>query len=299
MNRIAKYYMKMLIMGLYLSVSAPFITHATGDMGNFFPTSYCGAGWKIDGKTVSYDRETLSDRINGEAELYFPFGFDRMVAARYSSEKTPATGIDVEIYRMGSLLDSFGMYSNYRQKDGQRINSGAESNLSGSQLFLYQGRYFIHIQITGVDNSNTDALTECAKLVASSLPGERNRPSELSAFDRPEIVKGTERYLPLSLLGYDFLNRGIMAEAVIGGASFQVFRLIGTDTRSVSALFDRFKSQLAKIKIATEGKDSAVLEGIDSLYGPVILLKKADCLAGALRFVDKKAARDTLAGVCR
>jgi hypothetical protein len=296
MNRI---YMKMLIMVLYLSASAPFITHAADDMGSFVPKNYCGTGWKIDGKTISYDRDTLSDRINGEAELYMPYGFDRMVAARYSSEKTPADGIDIEIYRMASLLDSFGMYANYRQKDGLRINIGAESNLSGSQLFLYQGRYFIHIQTTGANSSNSDALSECAKLVAASLPGERNRPAELSVFDRPEIIKGTERFLPQSLLGYDFLNRGMMAEAVIGGANFQVFRLIGTDAKSVSASFDRFKSQLTQVKIGPEGKDTAVLEGVDPLYGPVILLKKADCLAGALRFLDKKGVRNTLESVCR
>lgn len=299
MNRIEKHYMKMLFMVLSLLVSAPSITHATAEMGSFIPASYCGSGWKRDGKIIFYDRDTLSDRINGEAELYIPYGFDRMVAARYSSEKTPATGIDVEIYRMASQLDSFGIYSNYRQKDGQRISSGAESNLSGSQLFLYQGRYFIHIQITGGDSSNSDALTECAKQVASSLPGERNRPSELLAFNLPEVVKGTERYLPQSLLGYDFLNRGIMAEAIIGGTSFQVFRLFGTDTRSVSATFDRFKSQLAKVKIDAEGKDTAVLEGVDPLYGAVIVLKKADCLAGALRFADKKMVRNALESVCR
>ncbi len=299
MNRIEKFYMKILLMVVLLSVYAPLNTHAAGDMGGFFPTSYCGAGWKIDGKTIFYDRDTLSDRINGEAELYMPYGFDRMATARYSSEKTPAAGIDVEIYRMASLLDSFGIYSNYRQKGGQRINIGAESNLSGSQLFLYQGHYFIHIQITGTDSSHSEVLTECAKLVASSLPGERSRPSELSAFDRPEMVKGTERYIPQSLLGYDFLNRGIMAEAVIGGANFPLFRLVGNDARSVSASFDRFKSQLAKVKIAIEGKDAAVLEGVDPLYGPMIVLKKADCLVGALRFVDKKGIRNMLESVCR
>ncbi len=299
MNRIEKHYMKMLFMVLCLLASVPSITHATAEMGSFIPASYCGSGWKRDGKIIFYDRDTLSDRINGEAELYMPYGFDRMVAARYSSEKTPTAGIDVEIYRMGSHLDSFGMYSNYRQKDGQSINIGAESNLSGSQMFLYQGRHFIHIQITGGDSPNSVALTECAKQVASLLSGERNRPSELSAFDRPEIVKGTERYLPQSLLGYDFLNRGIMAEAVIGGASFQVFRLFGTDTRSVSASFDRFKSQLAKVKIDAEGKDTTVLEGVDPLYGAVIILKKADCLAGALRFADKIMVRNTLVSVCR
>ena len=289
----------MLSLVLFLSASASFSTHAADDMGSFMPTGYCGAGWKIEGKALFYDRDTLSDRINGEAELYTPYGFDRMVAVRYSSENSPAAGIDVEIYRMGSLLDAFGMYSNYRQKDGQRINIGAESNLSGAQLFLYQGRYFIHVQVTGADSSHSDAVTACAKLVAASLPGESSRPAELSAFDRPEIVKGTERYLPQSLLGYDFLNRGLMAEVVSGGANFQVFRLIGTDARSVSVPFERFKSLLAQVKINPVGKDTAVLEGVDPLYGPVIVLKKGDCFAGALRFGDKKGVRTTLESVCR
>lgn len=299
MNRVENCYLKLLCVVLYLSVCVPCTTHAAGDMDSFIPAGYCGAGWKIDGKTLSYDRETLSDRINGEAELYMPYGFDRMVAARYSSEKTPAAGIDVEIYRMASLLDAFGMYANYRQKDGQRINLGAESNLSGSQLFLYQGRYFIHIQITGTETSHADALTDCAKVVAASLPGEKNRPSELSAFDRPEVVRGTERYLPQSLLGYDFLNRAIMADAVIGGAGFQLFRLIGAEAGSVSVPFARFQSQLAQVKIDSEGKDNAVLEGVDPLYGPVIVVKKVNCLAGALKFADKKGIRTLLESVCR
>ena len=88
-------------------------------MEELLPPLSCGTGWKIEGKPAFYDRDTLSDRINGEAELYFPYGFDRMAAARYASEKLPGAGMDVEIYRMGSLLDAFGMYANYRQKEGR------------------------------------------------------------------------------------------------------------------------------------------------------------------------------------
>ena len=54
------------------------------------------------------------------------------------------------------------------------------------------------------------------------MPGNRNRPPELAAFDRPEVVKGTERYLPQSLLGYDFLNKGIMTEALVEGTNLQI-----------------------------------------------------------------------------
>ena len=140
-----------LLLVLLLPVAAP----AATDMGELLPPTTCGTGWKIDGKLLYYDRDTLSDRINGEAELYMPYGFDRMAAARYTSLKNPGAGMDVEIYRLGSPMDAFGMFANYRQKEGRTLDVAAGSNLSGSQLFLYRDRHFVHIQMTG------QAVTEC------------------------------------------------------------------------------------------------------------------------------------------
>ena len=288
-----------LLPALILLLAVPSGTLAAVEMKELLPPVSCGAGWKIEGKPLFYDRDTLSDRINGEAELYFPYGFDRMAAARYASEKNPGAGMDVEIYRMGSLLDAFGMYANYRRKDGRALAVGAESTLSGSQVFLYRGRHFVHIQVTGTGDSNPDALAECGRAVASRLPGSDNRPPELSVFDRPEVVKGTERYLPQSLLGYDFLNRGVMADAVVEGTNLQIFLLLGTTAESASAAFVRYRSQLGKGKIEPRGNRVAFLEGVDPLYGPVIVLKKDYCLAGALKFGGEKGIRALLESVCR
>ena len=293
------YSLRPLLQALLLLFIVPFSTLAIGDMDDLIPPIFCGAGWKIEGKPVFFDRDTLSDRIDGEAELYFPYGFDHMAAARYASEKTPGTGMDVEIYRMGSLLDAFGMYANYRQRGGSTLTVGAESNFSASQLFLYQGRHFVHIQVTGTDYVNLDALAECGRVVASRLPGNKNRPPELSVFDRPAVVKGTERYLPRSLLGYDFLNKGIMADVVIDGTNLQIFLLLGTTAESVSAAFDRYRSQLARVKIDLGEKSATFLEGVDPLYGPVIVLRKGDCLAGALKFSGEKGIRALLESFCR
>jgi hypothetical protein len=284
---------------LLLLLTLPLIAWASGDMEELLPPVSCGAGWKIDGKMLFYDRETLSDRINGEAELYFPYGFDRMAAARYASGKIPGAGIDVEIYRMGSLLDAFGMYANYRQKEGRTLEVGAESNLSGSQVFLYQGRHFVHIQVTGSDTAAPAVLADCTAAVASRLPGGKIKPPELSAFNRPEVVKGTERYLPQSLLGYDFLNRGIMADAVIEGNTLQIFRLLDATPEAASAVFERFRSQLAQRKIESGGSNVVILEGVDPLYGTVIILRKGDCIAGAMKFNGKNGVRTLLETVCR
>jgi len=283
---------------LLLALHLPLGAQAAGDMEELPPPAACGAGWQMEGKPLFYDRDTLSDRIDGEAELYFPYGFDRMAAARYAAKKSPDAGIDVEIYRMGSGLDAFGMYANYRQKEGSSLGVGAESNLSPSQLFFYQGRFFVHIQVTGTDDADATALAACGQAVASRLPGAKERPAELSPLGRPEVVRGSERYLPQSLLGYDFLNRGIMADAVVGGRDLQLFLLLGTTTESASTAFDRYRSQLAHVKVEPEGKDGALLEGDDPLYGPVMLLRKGNCLAGALKFGGNGGIRALLEGVC-
>ena len=289
----------LLLTALFLLLSVPERLPAAGAPEELLPPLSCGAGWKIEEKPSRYDRDTLSDRINGEAELYLPYGFDQMVAARYASEKTPGAGMDVEIYRMGSLLDAFGMYANYRRKDGRLLAIGAEATLSGSQFFLYQGRHFVHIQVTGASDPRPETLIECGRTVASQLPGATNRPPELSVFDRPEVVKGTERYLPQSLLGYDFLNRGIMADAMVEGTRLQIFLLLGTTTEAASSAFDRYRSQVAQGKMYPGGKGTVFLEGVDPLYGPVIVLRKEECLAGALKFSDKKGIRALLESVCR
>jgi hypothetical protein len=294
------YSLRSLILALFI-LHVPLLALAAVDMEELLPPVSCGADWKIEGKLSFYDRDTLSDRINGEAELYFPYGFDRMAAARYASVKKTGAGMDVEIYRMGSLLDAFGMYANYKQKEGHALGVGAESNLSGSQLFLYQGRYFVHLQVTGNDSAASYTIAECARSVASRLPGDNNRPAELSILKRQEVVSGTERYLPQSLLGYDFLNRGIMSDAIIGGTSFQIFLLLDTTAESASIAFERFRSQLAKEKSEPGGggKGSTFLEGIDPLYGSVIILKKGSCLAGALKFSVNKGVRTLLENVCK
>lgn len=275
------------------------VVPATAALEELLPPISCGAGWQIEGKPLLYERETLSDRINGEAELYFPYGFDQLAAARYTATIRPGAGLDVEIYRMGSLLDAFGMYANYRQREGLTVPAGTESNLSGTQLFLYRGRYFIHLQMTGTSGEAAAVLTECALNVVSRLPGDNSRPTELAVFARQEVVKGTERYLPQSLLGYDFFPRGIIADAALEGMPLQIFYLLGTTPSSAVTAFDSYRAQLSAVKIVTAKNSATYLEGVDPLYGPVMMLKKNSCLAGAIRFSGTKPVRSFLESICR
>ena len=104
------------------------------------PAPACAEGWTLQEKVTFYDKETLFDRIDGEAELYFPYGFTRLAYARYSNRQDDRTVIEADVYEMGSLLDAFGIYATYRRKDEADIAIGVEGTISPAQLgYLLEG----------------------------------------------------------------------------------------------------------------------------------------------------------------
>src|SRR5208283_5109299 len=113
----------------------------------------CASGWVMDGKVATYNPENLYKYIDGEAELYMPYGFRKAATAMYARLGSSDTGMVVNIFEMGSLLDAFGIYSNYCTPALEQTKIGAEGFLDESQLMFYQDRYFIQIEASG-------ALTE-------------------------------------------------------------------------------------------------------------------------------------------
>jgi hypothetical protein len=273
--------------------SAP-VFSAERTMENVFPEPACAEGWVMREKAILYGKETLFDRINGEAELYFPYGFERLAFARYQSSRNPDIAVDADVYRMGSLLDAFGIYANYRRKEDAVVDTGAEGAISSSQLFFYQDRFFVRLQATGTASLEPDIFLACARAISRNLPRNAGRPRELEAFTIPGVVPKSERYIAQSLLGYDFFRRGLIADATLDGERMQLF-LVPEDSRDAAAqAFDRYLSYLR-----TSGKDIRVtgvpdrnsLDAVDPLYGNVHVEQEDRFLIGAVRANSASAAK--------
>ena len=257
------------------------------------PGSACAEGWVLDGKVALFDKDGLFDRINGESELYFPYGFEVLAYGRYENKKDPKVAVDADVYVMGSLLDAFGMFANYRRKDAADAGVGVEGTITPSQVLFYQDRYLVRLQVTGATTLSPDVFLACARAISRNLPVNRGRPKELDAFKVPAVLKKSERYIAQSLLGYDFFHRGLIADALVNKVPMQVF-LVPEPSREVArTTFDRYRAYLAKSGSdgrVTETKDRVLLEAVDPLYGTV-LLELAGChLIGAVRVQDSKAA---------
>ncbi|HUH67100.1 MAG TPA: DUF6599 family protein [Syntrophales bacterium] len=262
---------------------------AAESMEKLLPEPSCAPGWDLKEKAATFDTETLFDHINGEAELYFPYGFDMLASAAYANAKDPDVWLVADVYRMGSLLDAFGIYSNYRRPEVQDITIGAEGFVSSSQLMFYQDRYFVRLQVTGAMGLGEDVFRACAKSISNKLPSSAGPPGELGAFRIPGIVPKTERYIAKSLLGYAFFRRGITADAVLGGESFQVFMIPEDSVSAARDVLDRYRSYLNAEGKKVHFKEDTVT-GTDPLFGGVFVKQTGSYVIGAVRIKNPATA---------
>jgi hypothetical protein len=282
---------------LLLALTSAPLAADNASMLSILPAGGCAEGWVIDDKPALFTEETLFDHINGEAELYFPYGFDALATARYVRKDVPGSELMADVYRMGSLLDAFGIWSNYRKADAPGCNPGADCVLSSSQMLFYQDRYFVRLQATGTPIPGQDVFLACGRSISTKLPPGKGRPGEIEIFHVHGVVPKTERYLPLSVLGYPFFRRGMTAEADLNGERAQVFVVFEDSAAAARKAFDLYLASLKEEgrEATLSGKEGRIsLEGIDPLYGKVIVEQSERYLIGAIRLKDSAAAKPVI-----
>jgi hypothetical protein len=257
------------------------------------PSPACADGWVMEENITLYTRDTLFDRIDGEAELYFPYGFELLASARYQSRKDPLHAVEADVYRMGSLIDAFGIYANYRRPDDTEVALGAGAFISPSQLLFYQDRFFVRLQATGTTGLDQEVFLSCARSISQNLPHGQGRPEELDALAIPAVVKNSERYIARSLLGYRFLSRGLVAEAVLKGEQLKVFVVPEESRDAARAAFDQYRSYLnvsGKDVQVTERREGASFTAVDPLYKNVFVRHSGRYLIGVVGFREVSEA---------
>ncbi|MGP8154746.1 MAG: DUF6599 family protein [Smithella sp.] len=250
--------------------------------------------WTIGGPIEFYDRDTLFNHIDGEAELYLPYGFDVLATANYINKKNPDLSIVADVYRMASLLDAFGIYSNYRKTSNMWITIGAEGFVSPSQLMFYQDRYFIRLQVSGETSLPKDILLACARAISRNLPAGAGQPKELDILKIPALVPKSERYLAQSLLGYIFFRKGMIADAAVQNEKMQIFAIHADTPADTRKTFDQYyaylKSETQSIQL-TGKADQRLLVAVDPLYGGVLAQQSGRYIIGAIRVKNNSLAR--------
>lgn len=253
-------------------------------------------GWPQIGSPQTYNQKNLFNRVDGQAELFFKYGFQKSVAALYQNERNPKDQVEVDLYDMGNVLQAFGIFSRFRSED-RPAGVGLESYLEDTSLLFYKGRYFVMLYATESDHS---LLRRMAMTISSRISDSSRPPGELNYFPKNGLKPGSIEYYPEGLLGYQFLKRGFQAaylkktgdkdKSEAEDAPFHLFLAIFNNSQEAQDALKTYGDSLSK-----RGKvDSTAparfrpngLKGEDPNRGKVIVVAKGFYLAGAVGFDD-------------
>jgi len=273
----------LLILAAVLSIVSP-LGAAEKALENVLPAD-CVAGWPMDGEVATYNPENLYKYIDGEAELYIPYGFRKAATVMYAKPGDKDTGIVVNVFEMGSLLDAFGIYANYRSPSLEQVNIGSEGFVDEAQLMFYQDRYFIQIEVSGDLNEGDPLFRSCAVAISRNLPDSKQKPLELQFLNVPEAVPLTEKYYASGLLGHNFFGRGLTGEVMIGKAPAKSVVMLAESEEAASHIFTEYVKYLRESKAVPQvsgEKGGAVLHAIDPLYKGVVLQQSGKYVVGVV-----------------
>jgi hypothetical protein len=234
----------------------------------------CGPGWRTEGPVSTYTRENLYKYIDGEAELYLPYGLQKAATVMYQRPGNKESGLVVNIFAMGSPLDAFGIYANYRAPSLEHAPVGAAGFMDESQLMFFQDRYFVQVMSSGVSAQEASLFLACGTSVASNLPAGVVEPPVLALVRAPGYIPETEKYFPQGLLGYGFLGKGLTSEVMLGGNRVRGFVVMGGSKEEGRRTFDAYVKYLAESKatpqVSTVGPGTR-LHAVDPLFKGVVL----------------------------
>ena len=251
--------------------------------------------WTLIQGPQTYNKKTLFEHINGQAELFLKYGFQKSVFAIYQSKKSRENQIEIDIYNMGNVLQAFGVFSRFRNED-RPGGFGLDSYLDDHSAFFYKGKYFVMVYAT---ESNPDLMSQFSKLIALKISDPSPLPKEISYFPRNGLKPGSIQYFSEGLLGHQFFKRGFQGSYMEGEKEFHLFLAIFKDSQEAMNALKFYKDDLSKKgKVSSESLiqvGNSVLKGEDPYQGKVIVLQKGFYLLGVAGFEKEEVGENRLA----
>jgi hypothetical protein len=275
-------------------------------MESLFPKNWAD-DWTLRGAPETYTKETLFEHIDGQADLFLQYGFEKSVFAVYRKVNSSDDKIDVDIYNMGNSLQAFGAFSRFRQGE-KPAGIGLDSYLDDRYAIFYKGKYFVVLQAT---NKVPSTLKQLAQGIASRITDNSASPKEIGYFPKSGLVPGSIEYYPNGLLGHDYLKRGFKASYVKRDQTkadgkttsedreFSLFLSIFENSQDSLNAIRLYREHLSKKGKVTEkvpaqfGPDD--LTGVDPYQGKTIVARMGQYVLGAVGFEQDNDGEQRLA----
>ena len=190
-----------------------------------------------------FEPQTLSDKINGKAELYLSAGFVRLISQRFKDESESDLWIEAFLYDMNNSQNAFSVFSAQRREDGISIGITPNSYQTSNAIFFVHGNYYVEV----IASEASERVVPPMKLLAESFIRNTHTETavinEMELFPHQDLVPDTIVLISSDAFGFEGLDKVYTAEYELDGASLMAYfsrRQTGDEAEKLSNRLPEF-----------------------------------------------------------
>jgi hypothetical protein len=246
------------------------------------------------GKMETFDAQTLSDKIDGKADLYLEAGFRKLYCRRFTLKSNPGIWFEYYLYDMGNPRNAFIVYSNQRRPGSHSSSIAPFSYESDNAVYFIQGKYYSEI-FSGKSNPAIQ------QVINSTARYMINRPLDTSKTVLPEIayypaknqIPGSYKLYAHNAFGYEKFTQVMTAAYKLDGKEITTFVTIQPDREKAKLLakgYHDFMMEFGGDNWDVSAQGIPELSGADLLGDYDLVFSVGNIVAGVHGAKDKDVA---------
>lgn len=231
---------------------------------------------------------TLSDKINGKAELYLTAGFKQLKSQRFGDPSAPDRWFEIFVYDMAAPDNAFAVYSSQMREDGITADLGPYAYRTANALFWVHGPYYLELIAAEDSESSRRLMQEIAESFNQATASGTRTVMETDLFPTRGLDSKSIVLIPGNAFGMEKFDRVLVAEYAIEGLSLTAF----ISNRGTAEAAARMAEEYRQFLVAFGGQAAAVGNGhiIDILDAYEIIFTQGPYVAGIHEASDREKA---------
>jgi hypothetical protein len=259
------------------------------DLGQFMPQDM-----SVFGPLESFGPETLSDKINGKAELYLSAGFLSLRCQRFAGRNDPRSWMEVFVYDMGTLHQAFAVYSMQKRGEATPVDLTPFSYSTENALFWVHGRYYVEIIASAPSEATTEAMLSFGETFVSKTPVEAHHMDELALFPKDHLEEGSITLFISNTFGFSGLKNCFTARYHANGEELTAFLSKKEDPAEAERVAGAYQAFLmanggTSVPLGTDLTSGSLIEILDTFE---LIFRHGQYVAGIHEAETQEAAEE-------
>jgi len=240
----------------------------------------------------TFGPDTLSDKIDGKAELYLSAGFRRLQCQRFNDAASAETWMEIFIFDMASQKNAFAVYSSQQREDAAPSSAlGRYAYRTANALYWVHGPYYVELIASEASEAILNRMQAVAEAFNHATPVKTETITETALFPKTGLDAQSITLIPADAFGFEKFDRVFVAEYHLNGSTLSAFvSARGSPEAAVdlAAAYRAFLLAFGGTALEDGGiRDAVIVEIMDEYE---IIFTREEFIAGVHAAADKSRA---------